>query len=224
MKPMIADFFEKTLNPPRPRLVPVIAIEDAAEAIPLGRTLLENGLPIAEVTFRTKAAGAAIRQLAALSELMLGAGTVLSVDQVQEAFDAGAQFMVTPGFNPKVVDYCIKNSIPIVPGVCTPTEIEAALEYGLDVLKFFPAESMGGVNSLKALSGPYSRVKFIPTGGINTANVGDYLNLPNVLACGGSWMVGKKLIASKNYSEIARLTREAVLLCRKTKQVFNSGT
>ena len=211
---MIREYFDKPQGSPRPRLIPVIAIEDAAEALPLGRTLLENGLPIAEVTFRTQAAGAAIRQLAQLSELTLGAGTVLSTDQVQEAFDAGAQFMVTPGFNPKVVDYCIKNSIPIVPGVCTPTEIEAALEYGLDVLKFFPAASMGGVDSLKAFSGPYARVKFIPTGGINAANVGDYLNLPNVLACGGSWMVGQKLIASKNYAEIARLTREAVLLCQ----------
>jgi 2-dehydro-3-deoxyphosphogluconate aldolase/(4S)-4-hydroxy-2-oxoglutarate aldolase len=212
---MIADFFEKPQSSPRPRLVPVIAIEEAAEAIPLGRTLLENGLPIAEITFRTKAAGAAISQLATLSDLMLGAGTVLSTGQVQEAFDAGAQFMVTPGFNPKVVDYCVKKRIPVVPGVCTPTEIETALEYGLDVLKFFPAESMGGVKSLKAFSGPYSTVKFIPTGGINTSNVRDYLNLPNVLACGGSWMVSPKLISSKNYSEIARLTREAVLLCQK---------
>jgi len=211
---MIADYFEKPQDSPRPRLVPVIAIEDATEAMPLGRTLVENGLPIAEITFRTKAAGAAIRQLAKLDDLMLGAGTVLSTDQVQEALDAGAQFMVTPGFNPKVVDYCIKNSIPIVPGVCTPTEIEAALEYGLEVLKFFPAESMGGVKSLKAFSGSYSRVKFVPTGGINPANVCDYLSLPNVLACGGSWMVDKKLIASQNYAEIARLTREAVLLCR----------
>jgi len=211
---MITDYFETSKNSPRPGLIPVIAIEEAAEALPLGRTLLESGLPIAEITFRTKAAAAAIRQLAKLSELMLGAGTVLSTDQVQEARDAGAQFMVTPGFNPKVVDYCVKNSIPIVPGVCTPTEIEAALEYGLDVLKFFPAQSMGGIKSLKAFSGPYSKVKFIPTGGINTTNVCDYLNLPNVLACGGSWMVGKKLISSRNYTEIARLTREAVLLCR----------
>ena len=211
---MIADFFEKPQSSPRPRLVPVIAIEEEAEAIPLGRTLLENGLPIAEITFRTQAAGAAISQLAKLGDLMLGAGTVLSIGQVQEAFDAGAQFMVTPGFNPKVVDYCVKKGIPIVPGVCTPTEIETALEYGLEVLKFFPAESMGGIKSLKAFSGPYAKVKFIPTGGINTTNVRDYLNLPNVLACGGSWMVSQKLISSKNYSEIARLTREAVLLCR----------
>ncbi len=213
---MIADYFEKPQGSPTPRLVPVIAIEDAAEALPLGRTLLENGLPIAEVTFRTQAAGAAIRQLAQLDELTLGAGTVLSADQVQEASEAGAQFMVTPGFNSKVVEYCIKHSISIVPGVCTPTEIEAALEYGLDVLKFFPAASMGGVNSLKAFSGPYAGVKFIPTGGINPANVGAYLKLPNVLACGGSWMAGQKLIASKNYAEIARLTRAAVLLCRQT--------
>jgi len=210
---MFREYFEKSQDSPPPRLVPVIAIEDAAEALPLGRTLLENGLPIAEVTFRTKAAAAAIRQLAQLDDLMLGAGTVLSIDQVQEACDAGAQFIVTPGFNPKVVDYCLKKNIPIVPGVCTPTEIEAALEYELEVLKFFPAVSMGGVTSLKAFSGPYAGVKFIPTGGINAANVGDYLKLPNVLACGGSWMVGKKLITSKNYAEIARLTREAASLC-----------
>ncbi len=214
MTTMIADYFEKPQEAPRPRLVPVIAIEDAAEALALGRTLVENGLPIAEITFRTKAAGAAIRQLAKLGDLMLGAGTVLSIDQVQEASDAGAQFMVAPGFNPKVVDFCVSSSIPIVPGVCTPTEIEAALEYGLEVLKFFPAESMGGIKSLKALGGPYAGVKFIPTGGINSANVCDYLNLPNVLACGGSWMVSKQLVSSKNYAEIARLTREAVLLCK----------
>jgi 2-dehydro-3-deoxyphosphogluconate aldolase/(4S)-4-hydroxy-2-oxoglutarate aldolase len=214
MNTMFREYFEKPQGSPRPRLVPVIAIEDAAEATPLGRTLLESGLPIAEVTFRTKAAGAAIKQLAQLDDLTLGAGTVLSTGQVQEACDAGAQFIVTPGFNPKVVDYCVKKNIPIVPGVCTPSEIETALEYGLNVLKFFPAESMGGVNSLKAFSGPYARVKFIPTGGIHAANVGDYLNLPNVLACGGSWMVGKNLIASKNYAEIARLTQEAVSLCR----------
>lgn len=214
---MIADYFEKPQGSSRPRLVPVIAIQDAAEALPLGRTLLENGLPIAEVTFRTQAAGAAIRQLAQLGELALGAGTVLSTDQVQQAVDAGAQFVVTPGFNPKVVDYCITNSIAIVPGVCTPSEIEAALEHGLEVLKFFPAQSMGGVDTLNAFSGPYGRVKFIPTGGVNAANVGDYLKLPNVLACGGSWMVDKNLIASKNYAEIGRLTREAVLLCRKTR-------
>jgi 2-dehydro-3-deoxyphosphogluconate aldolase/(4S)-4-hydroxy-2-oxoglutarate aldolase len=191
VKTIITDYFENPQNSPRPRLVPVIAIDEAAEAIPLGRTLVENGLPIAEVTFRTRAAGAAIRQLAKLSDLMLGAGTVLSIDQVKEACDAGAQFMVTPGFNPKVVDYCVKNSISIVPGVCTPTEIEAALEYGLDVLKFFPAEGMGSVKILKAFSGPYSKVKFIPTGGIIKTNVCDYLNLPNVLACGGSWVVEK---------------------------------
>jgi 2-dehydro-3-deoxyphosphogluconate aldolase/(4S)-4-hydroxy-2-oxoglutarate aldolase len=216
MKSMIREYFDKLQGSPTPRLIPVIAIQDAAEAMPLGRTLLENGLPIAEVTLRTKAAGAAIRRLARLDELTLGAGTVLSTDQVQQAWDAGAQFMVTPGFNPKVVDYCVKHSIPLVPGVCTPTEIEAALEYGLDILKFFPAASMGGLNSLKAFRGPYAKVKFIPTGGINTTNVRDYLNLPNVLACGGSWMVGQKLIASKNYAEIARLTQEAVLLCRQT--------
>ena len=138
---------------------------------------------------------------------------MLTIGQAQEAIEAGAQFLVTPGFNPKLVDYCVKNEIPIIPGVCTPTEIEAALEYGLNVLKMFPADAMGGVKALKAFSGPYSAVKFIPTGGINSENVRDYLNLPNVLACGGSWMVSKKLIASKNYTAIARLTREAVLLC-----------
>ena len=212
---MISDFFEKLQKSAGPKLIPVIAIEAADQAIRLGTTLVENGLPIAEITFRTKAAGEAIRQLAKLEDLMLGAGTVLSTDQVQEAVDAGAQFMVTPGFNPKVVDYCGKNRIPIIPGVCTPTEIEAALEYGLDVLKFFPAEAMGGIKTLKAFGGPYARVKFIPTGGINTTNLGDYLNLPNVLACGGSWMVSKKLISSNNYTEIARLTREAILLCQQ---------
>lgn len=196
------------------RLVPVVVIENAEDAEPLARALIDGGLPCAEVTFRTTAAADAIKRLAKVGGLLLGAGTVLSIDQVKKAVDAGAQFIVSPGFNPKVAGYCVENSIPIVPGICTPTEIEAAMEFGLKVLKFFPAETYGGVEALKAISAPYSMVKFVPTGGIGPVNVMNYLRFPKVLACGGSWMVKKETISAKRFDEITRLTKEAVSLVR----------
>lgn len=198
----------------RLRIVPVVVIENADDAEPLAKALMEGGLPCAEVTFRTAAAAAAIKKLSAVKGLLLGAGTVLSVDLVKQAVEAGATFIVTPGFNPKVVGYCVENKIPIVPGVCTPTEIEAALEFGLKVLKFFPAESYGGLATLQAISAPYSMVRFVPTGGIGPDNVMAYLRFPKVLACGGSWMVKKDAISGKKFDEICRLTRDAMALVK----------
>lgn len=213
-KNVVLDYFGTLGATTNLRLIPVIALEDPAQAVKLGQTLIDNGLPCAEVTFRTKAAGEVIRNLSALDDLLLGAGTVLSIDQVKKAQDSGAKFIVTPGFNSQVIEYCLKADIPIIPGVCTPTEIETALGYGLNLLKFFPANAFGGVQTLKAFGGPYPMVKFVPTGGISANNLEDYLRLPNVLACGGSWMVAKQLITARRYDEIARLTKEAVNLCK----------
>ncbi len=192
-------------------LVPVVKIEDAKDAVPLGKALLAGGLPVAEITFRTAAAEEAISRLhAELPEVFLGAGTVLSVEQAQKAVNAGASFIVSPGFNPKVVQYCVENNIPITPGMNSPTQIEMALELGLEVLKFFPAEASGGLKMLKAMSAPYGAIQFIPTGGINQNNVNSYLAFNKVLACGGSWMVKADLISSGQFDEITRLTKEAM--------------
>jgi 2-dehydro-3-deoxyphosphogluconate aldolase/(4S)-4-hydroxy-2-oxoglutarate aldolase len=193
------------------RLVPVVKIENSEDAAPLGRALLEAGLPIAEITFRTAAAEAAIRALTAkLPELLIGAGTVLSVDQVKLAVDAGARFMVAPGFNPTVVDYCIGHNICVVPGVNNPSQIERALARKLDAVKFFPAEASGGLPFLKAVAAPYSDMLFLPTGGINLQNLMTYLSFPRVIACGGSWMVEADLIAAGNFTQIKKLAQEAV--------------
>jgi 2-dehydro-3-deoxyphosphogluconate aldolase/(4S)-4-hydroxy-2-oxoglutarate aldolase len=192
-------------------LVPVVKIEKADNALPLGNALIRGGLPVAEITFRTAAAEESIKTLTReLPELLIGAGTVLTVDQVKMAVDAGAKFIVSPGFNPKVVDYCLANGIPVTPGLNTPTVLEMALERGLEVVKFFPAESSGGVKFLKDMAAPYSGIKFIPTGGINTDNLNTYLSYNRVHACGGSWMVKDDLISSGKFDEIARLTKEAV--------------
>lgn len=192
-------------------IVPVVKIDDAKDAVPLGKALMEGGLPIAEITFRTAAAEQAIRNTAVeFPEMLVGAGTVLSVEQVKKAIGAGAKFIVSPGFNPSVVEYCVNNNIPITPGCSNPTDIEMALGYGLEVLKFFPAEAFGGLKTLKAMSAPYGMVKFIPTGGVNADNLNDYLAFNKVLACGGSWMVKGDLIKAGNFEEITRLTKEAV--------------
>jgi len=199
-------------------LVPVVAIERAEDAVELGSALLAGGLPCAEITFRTAAAEEAIRQISSnLPDITLGAGTVLSVDQADRAVSAGAQFIVSPGFNRKVVDWCLENEIPVTPGVLTPTEIDMALERGLKILKFFPAEAMGGIATLKAIGAPYGDVKFIPTGGINQNNLTDYLAQPNVHCCGGSWLVKANLISAGKFGEIAQLTRDAVSLVRQVR-------
>lgn len=193
------------------KLVPVVKIDQAADALPLGRALAAGGLPVAEITFRTDAAEAAIRILSReMPGLLVGAGTVLSVDNVKRAVDAGARFMVAPGFNPKVVDYCLANGLVIVPGINSPTDVEMGLDRNLDVLKFFPAEASGGLKMLKALSGPYGSVRFMPTGGITVKNLIEYLAFDRVLACGGTWMVEPALISAGRFDEITRLTREAV--------------
>ncbi len=192
-------------------LVPVVKIENASDALSLGRALLDGGLPVAEITFRTEAAEEAIKKLSSsLPELLVGAGTVLTVDQVKRAVSAGAKFIVSPGFNPRVVDYCVENSIPITPGINSPTQIEMALERNLEVLKFFPAEASGGLAMLKSMAAPYGGVKFIPTGGINAENLNSYLSFSKVHACGGSWMVKSDLIREHRFEEITALVRNAI--------------
>ncbi|HEH9418467.1 TPA: bifunctional 4-hydroxy-2-oxoglutarate aldolase/2-dehydro-3-deoxy-phosphogluconate aldolase [Aeromonas sobria] len=193
------------------KVIPVIAIEQAEDIIPLGAALVENGLPVAEVTFRSAAAVEAIRLLRqAYPEMLIGAGTVLNREQVIAAKEAGATFIVSPGFNPNTVRACQELNIPIIPGVNNPSTIEAALEMGLTTLKFFPAEASGGTAMIKALLAPYTQVHLMPTGGISIHNIRDYLAIPRVIACGGSWMVDKKLIEQKNWQEIGRLARDAV--------------
>ena len=193
------------------RLAPVIVIDDPAHAAPLAEALAGGGLPCAEVTFRTPAAAEALRRMAdARPDMLLGAGTVLTPQQAAQARDAGAQFIVSPGLNPVVVDYCLEQGISVFPGVCTPTEIEAGLQRGLSVLKFFPAEPAGGLAYLKAISAPYSMVEFIPTGGINAEKLPGYLALRNVVACGGSWMAPAEWIRAGDFERIRQETAEAV--------------
>ncbi len=192
-------------------IVPVIKIDNVETAVPLAEALISAGLPVAEVTFRTAQAEESIKRIVkTYPEMLVGAGTVLSIEQVDKAVNAGAKFIVSPGFNPKVVSYCISNKITIIPGTSTPSDMEAALEMGLEVVKFFPAEQSGGVDYLKAVGGPYTTLKFIPTGGINAKNLNTYLSLKNVAACGGSWMVKSDLIDEGNFEEIKKLTKEAI--------------
>ncbi|EIO3213550.1 bifunctional 4-hydroxy-2-oxoglutarate aldolase/2-dehydro-3-deoxy-phosphogluconate aldolase [Vibrio parahaemolyticus] len=195
------------------KVIPVIAIDKAEDIIPLGKVLAENGLPAAEITFRSAAAAEAIRLLRETQpDMLIGASTVLNREQAIAAKEAGATFIVSPGFNPNTVKACQEIGIDIVPGVNNPSTVEAALEMGLTTLKFFPAEASGGINMVKSLLAPYTDIELMPTGGINPANIKDYLAIPRVLACGGTWMVDKKLIEEGNWEELARLTREAVAL------------
>ena len=193
------------------KVIPVIAINDLNDVVPLGRTLIENGLPCAEITFRTDCAAQAIQQLrAAYPDMLIGAGTVLTIKQVDDAIEAGADFIVSPGFNPKTVQYCLDNNVTIIPGVNNPSLVEQAMDFGLKTLKFFPAEASGGTAMLKALSAVYP-VKFMPTGGISIDNIDDYLSIDSVLACGGTWMVPSKLIDQGCWQEIGELVRQACL-------------
>jgi 2-dehydro-3-deoxyphosphogluconate aldolase / (4S)-4-hydroxy-2-oxoglutarate aldolase len=193
-------------------LIPVVKIEDAEKASALAKALIEGGLPCVEIAFRSEAAAAAIGAIAkAYPDMLLGAGTVISVDLAEKAVAAGAQFIVAPGFNPEVVDWCIAKKIPVVPGVSGPTEIEAALGRGLEVLKLFPAEVLGGVAMLDALAGPFSQVSFIPTGGVGPANIAEYARRDNVFAIGGTWMVKTELIEKEDWAAISALCREAVV-------------
>jgi 2-dehydro-3-deoxyphosphogluconate aldolase/(4S)-4-hydroxy-2-oxoglutarate aldolase len=192
----------------------VVVIDRAEDAWPLGQALKAGGLPVAEVTFRTEAAQAAIAAMAKDKEITLGAGTVLQPDQVDQALAAGATYIVTPGFNAKVVRRCREKGVPVFPGVATPTEIQMALDEGVDIVKFFPAESLGGIKALKAIAAPYSMVRFIPTGGINLEKLADYLAFKAVVAVGGSWMVSPELLKARNFAEITRLAAEAVALVK----------
>lgn len=200
-------------------VIPAIKMEDAADAVKLGKALAAGDLPIAEVTFRTTAAEKAISIMSRENhDLLVGAGTVLKIEQVDKAARAGAKFIVTPGFNPKVVDYCIKNGITVIPGICTPTELDMALDRNLDVVKFFPSEASGGLAMLKAIAEPYHGVMFIPTGGINEKNLAQYLSFQRVLACGGTWMVKSDLISSGRFDEITRLAAEAVAIVKSVRK------
>ena len=197
------------------KVIPVIAIDRAEDIIPLGKALADNGLPAAEITFRSDAAVEAIRLLReAQPDMLIGAGTVLNREQAQAAKDAGATFVVSPGFNPNTVKACREIGIDIVPGVNNPSAVEAAIEMGLTTLKFFPAEASGGINMLKSLLGPYTQIQFMPTGGISTSNVNDYLAIDRVIACGGTWMVDKTLINEGRWDDIGRLAREAADLVK----------
>ncbi len=192
-------------------IVPVVALDDAKDARPLAKALCAGGLPVAEVTFRTAAAEEAIRIMASeFPDMLIGAGTVLTCEQVDKAVNAGAKFIVSPGLNPTVVKYCVDKGIPVTPGCSSPSDIERALELGLEVVKFFPAEAAGGLKMIKAMSAPYGKVKFMPTGGINAANLKDYLDFNKIIACGGSWMVDKALIKAGDFDKIEELTRTAV--------------
>lgn len=199
-------------------IVPVIKLENPKDSLLLGKALVEGGLPAAEVTFRTKAAAESIALLKKeFPALTTGAGTVLTIEQAEAAMAAGASFIVTPGFNPRIVDFCLAKGMPVMPGINSPSQVEQGLERGLKLLKFFPAEVSGGVKMLKALHGPYADVSFVPTGGIDTSNLESYLQLPYVTAIGGSWMVKEDLIVSGQYDRITALCAEAVALVRRMR-------
>lgn len=193
-------------------IVPVVVLNDAKDAAPLAKALCEGGLPCAEVTFRTEAAEESIRIMTTeFPQMLVGAGTVLTTEQVDRAVGAGAKFIVSPGLNPKVVKYCIEKGVPVTPGTSNPSDVEQAIELGLDVVKFFPAEAAGGLNMIKSMAAPYTNMKFMPTGGINAKNINSYLAFPKILACGGSWMVKGDLVAAGEFDKITELTREAVM-------------
>jgi 2-dehydro-3-deoxyphosphogluconate aldolase / (4S)-4-hydroxy-2-oxoglutarate aldolase len=201
------------------RLVPVIALESPDSAAALADALVAGGLPLAEVTFRTAGAETAIRTIAGRDDMLVGAGTVLNVDTAKRAIDAGAKFIVSPGFNPKVVSWCVTNRVPITPGCVTPTDIEMALDHGLSVVKFFPAEQFGGLKTIKALAAPYAMMRFIPTGGITDKQLAEYLAFKSIVAVGGSWFVSKELLNAEKWDEVTRLTRRAVEIASTSRRL-----
>ena len=199
-------------------IVPVVVLNDSKDAAPLADALCDGGLACAEVTFRTEAAADSIRIMTEKHpEMLVGAGTVLTTKQVDEAVEAGAKFIVSPGLNPTIVKYCIEKNIPITPGVATPSEMEQAIELGLNLVKFFPAEPSGGLAMINAVAAPYTMLKFMPTGGINPNNVKDYLNSDKIFACGGSWMVKGNLINNGDFDKIKELTKEAVNIVKEIR-------
>lgn len=199
-------------------VVPVVVLNDADDAVPLADALIKGGLPCAEVTFRTDAAEESIRRICeSFPDMLVGAGTVLTTEQVERAHKAGAKFIVSPGFDPEIIDCCISIGLPVLPGCITPSEIAQAVKRGLKVVKFFPAEQSGGVAMIKAMAAPYSMVKFMPTGGISTKNLADYLSCDKILCCGGSWMVKEDLIKSGSFDKITDMTREATALAKSIR-------
>lgn len=197
------------------RLVPVVKLDRVEDALPLGRALIEGGLPVAEVTFRTEAAEESIRQMSReFPNMLVGAGTVINTNQAEQAVRAGAGFLVSPGISDELAQWAAEHKVPLLPGVCTPGEIMKAISYGMTILKFFPAAQYGGLPTIKALAGPFPQVRFMPTGGVSAANICEYLKDPRVIACGGSWMVKDTLIREGNFKEITRLTAEAVDLVK----------
>ena len=192
-------------------IVPVIALENVEDAAPLAQALCNGGLPVAEVTYRTACAhDAMIEMKKACPQMLVGAGTVLTKEQVDSALDAGAEFIVSPGLNPEIVRYCQEKNVPILPGTANASDIEAALSLGLTAVKFFPAEPLGGIKMISALAAPYTQMKFMPTGGVSPKNMKDYLSNPKIIACGGTWMIDKKAMQEKNFAKIEELTRQAV--------------
>lgn len=199
-------------------VMPVVVLEDAEDALPLAEALMKGGLPCAEVTFRTDAAEESIRRMAEhFPEMLVGAGTVLTTEQADRAVRAGAKFIVSPGFDPEIVDYCIERKIPVFPGCITPSEAAQAVKRGLKVVKFFPAEQFGGVSTIKALAAPYTMLKFMPTGGVNAKNLKEYLSCGKILCCGGSWMVKGDLIKAGEFDKICEMTKEAAALVKEIR-------
>ena len=212
MKTLEEQFYEYAV-------VPVVVLDDADDAAPLAEALIKGGLPCAEVTFRTEAAEESIRIMSEkYPEMLVGAGTILTVDQVARAVAAGAKFIVSPGFDPEIVDYCLKKNIPVFPGCVSPSEVAQAVKRGLKVVKFFPAEQAGGLAMLKAMAAPYTMLKFMPTGGINTKNLKEYLGFSKILCCGGSWMVKGDMIKNKEFDKITEMTREATELAAAARR------
>ncbi len=210
---MISEKFEQS------GVVPVVVLEDAKDAGPLAEALVKGGLPCAEVTFRTDAAEESIRIMTQLyPDMLVGAGTVLSTEQTDRAVAAGAKFIVSPGFDPEVVDYCLGKNIPVFPGCITPSEVAQAVKRGMNIIKFFPAEQFGGVDTIKALAAPYTSVRFMPTGGIHAKNLKDYLSYDKILCCGGSWMVKSDLVKAGEFDKICEMTKEAVALVKNIRK------
>ena len=200
------------------KVVPVVAIESVDDAERLADALTEGGIPCAEITLRTDAGIAVIEALSKRPDVLVGAGTVHNADQAAKVVDVGAKFVVAPGFNPKTVSWCVDRKVPIYPGTSSPTDLEMALEFGLDIVKFFPAEAMGGVKTLKAFHGPYRSLRFMPTGGVSMSNLRDYLSLPYVIACGGSWLAKSSLVSEGRFDEISHLAAETVKLVEEIRR------
>lgn len=198
------------------KIVPVVKLDRAEDAVPLAEALCKGGLPIAEITFRTEAAEESIKKItAAFPDMLVGAGTIINTEQARRAVKAGASFIVSPGTTPSIIEFCLEHDIPVFPGACTPSEVMTAMNYQLPVVKFFPAKQYGGLDTIKSLSAPFPAMRFMPTGGVSEKNLSEFLAFDKIIACGGSWMVNDSLINTGNFQEITRLTAKATALCRQ---------